>query len=94
MAVNAWEKNKYSSSKDRLDKLWLLHTMRFYAATKRNEDYFNRLLWGEPPNTTLRKHGRKSVFSVHPFIQERRECTGTHTHSLFFIGEITKTSLE
>ena len=68
--VRRWKQPKYQWTDEQINKMWYIHTMRYYSATKRNEILVHATTWMNLENIMLseRSQTQKDKSCMIPFI--------------------------
>jgi hypothetical protein len=70
--ARSWKEPRYSSTKEWIQKMWYIYTMKYFSVIKNNE--FMKFLgkWMEPENIILSEvtQLQKNTYDIHSLISE------------------------
>lgn len=68
MIVNWWKQPKFSSTNKWLNKIWYIHKIEYYSATKMNEILTHTSIWMKHETIVLseRSQTRKATYYIIP----------------------------
>lgn len=73
LTVKNWKQSKCPSTGQQINKIWYIHTSKYYSAIK-NKILMHAAIWMNPQNM-LRSQKKKTTYSMFPFtwnIQKRK----------------------